>query len=392
MDIKGLERKIKNKIWAWTKDHFYPQRVKDSPLVRNINYDSLDSQKRALICYTPNIFFQSLDIKTLGRTLPIEIFKLIKILSEFGFCIDIISVNDLRALEFVKSTKYFLIFGFGDTFFQITRLQPDALSVFYVTENHPEFSGREEMRRLDYFYERHKRKGTIQRSGRFYKSEHVAVKYDHIITMGEIEQFIQYDDPFSIFPTGFLNSEFIFKPKDHLKTRRHFLWLGSSAVIHKGLDLLIDIAGKRTDITLHICGLDQVSRELLAVPTRDNIIDYGFINISSAIFLRIVETCSFSILPSCSEGMATSITTSMMHGLIPVVMKDAGFNRLGENAIFLEDYRIDYLDHMLSVLTESDPSELELLSEKAHSFANRNFTPVVYEENLRFILNEIIGE
>jgi hypothetical protein len=82
----------------------------------------------------------------------------------------------------------------------------------------------------------------------------------------------------------------------------------------------------------------------------------------------------------------------MMHGLIPVVMKDAGFNRLGENAIFLEDYRIDYLDHMLSVLTESDPSELELLSEKAHSFANRNFTPVAYEENLRFILNEIIGE
>ena len=390
MDIKGVEIKIKNKIWTWTKDYFYPQRVKDSPLVRNINYDGLGNQKRALICYTPNIFFQSIDIKTIGRTLPIEIFKLIKILSEYGFCIDIISVNDIRALEFVKSTNYFLIFGFGETFYEITRFQPDALSVFYVTENHPEFSMREEQKRLDYFYERHKRKGTIQRSGRFYKSEHVAVRYDHIIAMGEIEQFgQQYENPFSICPTGFLNSDFIFKSKDHLKTRRHFLWLGSSAVIHKGLDLLVDIAGKRTDITLHICGLDEVSRDLLALPARSNIIDYGFVNVNSETFLRIAEACSFSILPSCSEGMATSITTSMLHGLIPVVMKDAGFNRLGENAIFLEDYRIDYLDRMLSVLVESDPSELESLSEKVHAFAIKTFTPAVFEENLRFILNEI---
>jgi len=393
MFIKEIGKKIKDSIWDYIKDCFYPHRVKDSTIIKNINYNCQDNQKRALVCYFSNIFFQNIDRRTLGRTIPFEIFKLVKIFTEFEYCIDIISINDLRALEFIRSNSYYLIFGFGETFYRITQLQPNALSVYYVTENHPEFSFREENKRLDYFFERHKIRASIQRSGRFYKTEHLAVKYNHIIAMGEIEHFTnQYEKPYSIYPTGLLNCDFVFRPKDHITTRKHFLWLGSSAVIHKGLDLIIDIARQRDDITFHICGLDTLARKLLAIPKKCNIIDYGFINIQSETFLKIVETCSFSILLSCSEGMATSITTSMLHGLVPVVMRNAGFNRLGDNAIFLDDYRIDYLNDMLSRLAEYDPSDLELLSEKIRAFASRNFNPEAYEKTMRSILLEIIQE
>jgi len=391
LNIKQIERKIKDRIWSYSKDRFYPNRIKDSPLIKNINYDILGYQKRALVCYSPHYYFQDIDIQTLGRTIPFEIFKLIKILSELGFCIDIISVNDIRALDYVGSVDYSLIFGFGETFFKITQLQPKAKSIFYVTENHPEFSLREETKRLDYYYERHKRKASIERSGRFYRVEHVAVKYDHVITLGEAEQFAgQYEKPYSLFPTGFLNSRFVNKPKDHYVTRRHFLWLGSSAVIHKGLDLLIDIFRERNDITLHICGLNPKSRRLLAVPQKNNIIDYGFVNINSEQFLKIVDACSFSILPSCSEGMATSITTSMLHGLIPIVMKDAGFNRLENYAIFLDSFKIDYLNEMFSRLVEYEMTDLGIFSEQVRVFASENFNPAAYEERLRSILIETI--
>jgi glycosyltransferase involved in cell wall biosynthesis len=212
-----------------------------------------------------------------------------------------------------------------------------------------------------------------------------------IIALGEIEHYRkQYEKPYSIFPTGFLNSDFVFKHKNHVDARSHFLWLGSSAVIHKGLDLLIDVFRERDDITLHICGLDQLSRELLDIPKRSNIIDYGFISINSDTFLNIAGACSYSILPSCSEGMATSVTTSMLHGMVPVVIKDTGFNRLGEYAIFLDDYKVDYLDDMLSRLAKIDPSELEVLSQKVRAFACRNFSPEAYENQLRSILAEII--
>lgn len=393
IDFRLFERKIQNRIWGYFKDNFYPQRIKDSPIVKNLNFDSLDHQRRALVCYSPQYYFQSIDILNLGRTIPFEIFKLIKILSEFGFCIDIVSVNDMRSLDYVKSNNYSLIFGFGEMFYKMTQLQPEAQSIFYVTENHPEFSLREETKRLDYFKERHKRKkALIERSGRFYKPEHVSVKYDHVIILGEAEQFAsQYDKPFSLFPTGFLNAKFINKPKDHIYTRRHFLWLGSSAVIHKGLDLLIDIMRERDDITLHICGLNPKSRSLLEVPQKRNIIDYGFVNINSEEFLKIVDTCTFSILPSCSEGMATSIATSMLHGLIPVVMKDAGFNRLGTNAIYLDSFKIDYLSKMLSQLVDYDIEDLRIFSEKVQLFAAQNFNPSAYEQSLRSILSEIIN-
>lgn len=391
--MSDIEGKIKDRIWRFVRDRFYPYRVKDSPLVLNINYNCSYSQKRVLICYLPHFYFQTIDLSTIGRTIPFEIFKIVKILSEFGYSIDLISVNDTKALDIIKGNRYSLIFGFGETFLKMTQLQPTALSVFYVTENHPKFSFIEEKKRLDYFYERHKRKASIERSGRYYTTHHVAVTYDHIIAMGEVEQFSdQYERVYSIYPTGFLNSDFVFKHKDHINTRKHFLWLGSSAVIHKGLDLLIDIMTTRDDITLHICGLDPKGRKLLDVPQKSNIVDYGFVNINSDTFLKIVEKCSFSILPSCSEGMATSITTSMLHGLIPVVIKDTGFNRLGENAIFLDDYRIEYLNEMVSKLAEYELDELELLSKKVFEFASKNFKVEAYEKEFRSILLEILKD
>ncbi|MHC1733000.1 MAG: hypothetical protein AB9888_13360 [Bacteroidales bacterium] len=392
ISLLEIEKKIKDRIWRYAKDHFYTQRVKDSPLIENLNYDGLNNHKRVLICYLTHIYFQKIDLHTIGRTIPFEIFKLVKIFSDYGYCIDIISVNDLQALEIIRSNSYSLIFGFGETFYLMTKLQPEAVSIFYVTENHPEFSYKAEKERLDYFYHRHRKRASIERSGRYYKPDHVAVKYDHLITMGEIEHFTtQYKRVYSIYPTGFLNSDFLFKFKDHRITRKHFLWLGSSAVIHKGLDLLIDIIAQRDDIILHICGLDRNGRQLLIIPQRENIIDYGFVNINSETFLKIVNICSYSILPSCSEGMATSIMTSMLHGLIPVVLRDSGFNRLGEHAIFLDDFKIGYLNNVISKLAEYDPGELSELSEKIQAFASCNFSIEAYEKQMRSIFKEILG-
>lgn len=382
---------IREKLWDFLKEHFYPQRVRDSPLIQNINFNTIDGQKRSLVCYLPHSYFQTIERKTMGRTIPFEIFKLVKVLSEFGFSIDIIAANDLSALELVKSKRYDLIFGFGETFYQITRLQPHALSVLYMTENHPEFSYREEKKRIDYYYERHKKKVPIERSGRFYKLSHLKKRYDHVIALGELDLLsMDFQNPFAIFPTGIVNPDFNNSPKDHSATRSHFLWLGSSAVIHKGLDLLIDLFTMRDDVTLHVCGLDQHARKILAFPNKKNIIDYGYVHINSEKFLKIVDKCSYSVLLSCSEGMATSITTSMMHGLIPVVLRDTGFNRLGENAIFLDDYRIDPLDQEISSLADRDPEELAELSAKVYEFALSNFSTEAYERQMRSILEQIL--
>lgn len=387
-----FNKKIKNRIWLYLKDIFYDQRITDSDLVQNINYDCTDNQKRLLICYRANGYFTDME-KRLGRTVLYEIFKIINVFSELNYCIDLIDCNNNKPLELIKNKTYDVIFGFGENFYQTSKQQPSAVSILYMTENHPAFSLAEEKKRLDYFHKRRGKNAKIQRSGEFYKLYHFDIKYSYVIAMGELEPLkYQYPHPKTIYPTGIINPNFTHKEKDQASSRKHFLWLGSKGAIHKGLDILIDIFVNRDDITLHVGGLTKQEREEIDFPKRSNIIEYGHIDIKSDLFLKIVDTCSFIILPSCSEGCATSVLTGMLHGLIPVVMKDAGFNRLGQYAIFLEDYKIDNIDPKLTELSTEAPEALNSFSKKIFDFAAKNFINSSFETNFRTIVRDLLNK
>lgn len=390
MKISNYKTKIKNKIWTIIRDHFYFNRIIDSKVVQNINYNGSNIQRRVLISYSAEGYFINLETN-IGRTVLNEIFKIINVFSEMGYSIDIIDCNDVNTIKIVSGKKYEIIFGFGENFYKATNINPKAISILYMTENHPFFSFQEEKKRLDYFNMRHGKHIEMQRSGKYYKLHHLDKKYSQVIALGEIELLKnQYKDPYSIFPTGIINTQFNYTIKNHQLTRKNFLWLGSSGAIHKGLDLLIDIFKSRDDITLHICGFTKQDKKLLDIPQRKNIIEYGHINIKSGIFLNIVNTCTYIILPSCSEGCATSILTGMLHGLVPIVMKNAGFNKLEDNVFFLNDYRIEYIDNQLSELANATSEELNVFSKKVFDFARENFIISEFEMNFRKIILDII--
>ena len=389
--MNGLKEKIDKRIWRIIKDYFYLQRIADTQIIQNINYSSNNDQKKVLICYLTFSFLHNWEDAKIGRTQTFEILKIVNLFSAFGFSIDIVAWNDIKVLDLVKSKKYYLIFGFGETFYQMTTLQPEAISILYMTENHPEFSYQEEKKRLDYYYSRHGKKLKLTRSGKFYKLHQFSRAYSHVISLGETSLLCkQYSDPYFIFPTGLINPTYNFKSKDHIQARKNFIWLGSTGALHKGLDLLLDIFNQRDDIVLHICGLEKKEKRRLKVPIRKNIIDYGHIDINSNVFLGLIEKCSFIILPSCSEASSTSITTGMLHGLIPAVTKDAGFNRLGKNAIFLEDFHLSYLGEKIDEISNLDPVELDNFSHQVYDYARRTFTIQVFEDNFRNIIQDIL--
>lgn len=384
--------KAKNKLWRVLKDFFYYQRIDEFPFVVNINYIPNTYQRKALICYQTNCYFKNLDSVQQSRTLPFEILSIINVFVDSDYIVDLINCTEKKIPKPILDRKYDYIFGFGESHYIMTNLQPEATSVIYMTENTPEFSYREEQKRLDYYFERHGKRHKIVRSGMFYKKYHLEKPYNFIITLGDPELLLEmYPSPLSIFPTGLLNSNFVFGFKNHEKARKNFLWLGSLGAIHKGLDLLIDTFIEKDDLVLHICGLSKSEKKMLKVPSRKNIIDHGYIFINSDDFLKIAEECSFIILPSCSEGCSTSILTGMLHGLIPVVMKDAGFNRLGGNAVFLESYKIDYIVSRITELSDLDPDALAQFSRKVYEFARRNFIISAFSQNIRKILKYNIG-
>lgn len=391
MTFAEFVNRIRNKIWPFLKNFFYHQRLEEFPYVMNIGYDAEKEKRKALICYQDNCFFTNLDMTATRRTQPYEIITIVNAFVDAGYIVDIVDCSESRIPEQIRSRRYDLIFGFGESFYQATNLNPDAVSVLYMTESPPEFSFREETKRLDYYFERHGRRNKIIRSGKFYKKHHLEKVYSYVITMGET--FLlkdKYPDPISISPTGLSNPDFVFKSKDHSVTRKQFLWLGSLGAIHKGLDILLDIFAQQDEMTLHICGLSKYEKRLLRVPARNNIVDHGYVFIHSDDFLEIVNKCSYIILLSCAEGCSTSILTGMLHGLVPVVMKDTGFNKFGENVILFEDYMVEYVTEKLKNLTEYDPVKLSILSRKIFDYANSNFTISEFNKNFRSILNTIL--
>ena len=208
MKISTISTKTKDKIWFCFKDNFYFHRIKDSKIVQNINFDSTYNQKKLLICYLATGYFVNIE-KTHGKTMIHEIFMIVKIFSELGYCIDVIDCNDIQSIKLVSDKKYDVIFGFGESFYQIVKLQNEAISILYMTENHPVISYREEKKRLDYFNTRHGRHIKMERSGNFYKLHHFNIEYSYIITLSETEPLLHhYKKPYSIFPTGVIYPEF----------------------------------------------------------------------------------------------------------------------------------------------------------------------------------------
>jgi len=390
MRPQEFKNKIKNKIWRNIKDLFYEQRVTDSAVVQNINLSTARKQKKAVISYVTFSHFADWENNNIGRTQPFEVLSMVKVLSELDYAIDIVGYHDLKALQYLKLKNYDLIFGFGEAFYQLTLLHPQAISILYMTEHHPDFTRIEEQKRLDYFYERKNKRAKTVRTGNFYWDQHMKRKYSHVLTMSEVEPFLdKYEKPFPLFPSGIENKNFEFRPKNHDSSKTNFLWFGSYGAIHKGLDLLLDVFEKRDDIVLHIAGFYEDDRKIVTLPNKKNIIDYGYIDVHSERFIELMDRCTFSILPSCSEGCSTSITTTMRHGLIPIVMKNAGFDRLGPNAIFLEDFTIDYINRQLTNISNEDSSDLAKSSEIAFYFAQENFSIQAFENRFGAILNEI---
>jgi len=114
-------------------------------------------------------------------------------------------------------------------------------------------------------------------------------------------------------------------------TRRqnHFLFFAGTGNVGKGLDILLEAFLKRPDITLHIA--TTIDQEILTaygsqLYSAPNIILEGFIPIRSARFKKLTSLVSFVVLPSASEGTATSVTTCMRAGLIPLVTEESGID------------------------------------------------------------------
>ena len=267
---------------------------------------------------------------------------------------------------------------------------PNAYVIEYFTENPYWYSKQEEKKRNDYFFQRTGKKLELQRTGRYYyrADEELA---DAIICMGNPKYFDRCNVPvYRIIPSAFKNIKYVETYTCRKITT--FLVFGSEGLVHKGIDLLLEVFSKHLEWNLIVCGKtfkDECKALKINIPS--NVHYYGFVDVGSQEFLDLCQLCGFILLPSCSEGTSTAVETAMRHGLIPIVMSNMIIDEPEKYFYTFHGFHLDQIEETLIKVLELSAEDYQKLSKEISSYANDRYSLERYTNDFRKIIESIIG-
>jgi glycosyltransferase involved in cell wall biosynthesis len=256
------------------------------------------------------------------------------ILTALGYGVDVYQY--CRAIP-VKTSGYELIFGFGDAYERTFQSSYAGRRIYYSTAAAPAVQDYAEADRIRAVQRETGVALKLRRmANRTWPASHCLS--DLIVTSGNqwtANTLSAFGPPVVRVPVTYI------EPVASDRSRRlqsHVLWFGSSGAIHKGLDLAIGaIEQLRGAGHLHICGPTEREEDFwTAYETRirdnPNITYHGYVDVRSDEFRRVLETATFVLAPSCSEGGGSACLTCVAAGLVPIAADSS--------SIDLEDFGI----------------------------------------------------
>ena len=301
-----------------------------------------------------------------------ESYEISKVLNSFGFVVDIIdrtaTLPDIQ--KYVRDEyDFFIGLGVGDSgryFADIGEITQKAIRVLYAMGPEPDLSNKITKARHNYFRLRHpnipimdRRIITAVDTKRLYSS------IDAIITVGNdfsYGSYLGFGKPVEkIFLTTYPGLHFD-ESEASRKSPKKFLYFGGNGNIVKGLDLVIEVFAKQPDLELYIgAAPNEEDFNAFARPIINqskNIHWLGFVDVSGKLFEKVTRECGYVILPSASEGCATSVTTCMRRGLVPVVTAEAGVE-LGDFGYLIPEGNLESVEKTVNLAASSSTEELK---------------------------------
>jgi len=356
--------------------------------------------KRVLMVTQPAVFK-----KTLPKyhTSLYESFEVAKIYDSMGYMVDYTTDNHTR----VNLSSYDVIHGGRKIMAEVWRQNIPAKTIFFSPGAHPFYCFEATVKKNLQVREREGR--WLTTSSR-YLNELLLGYYvdnfvDHVIVYGNqyvLDQYLKYDtrkERYSLLPAFYFDCH---QPdiahKDYDKVRHSMCWFGSLGLIHKGLDVAIDIALAHPEVTLHICGATKREKEFWnyyspLIKGKSNIIDHGFVNIESQEFVEIMSQCAFMINPSISEGGAPATLNVVANGgLIPICNKACGFDLPKEATCIVDEISYEAFEEMTLSAMKLPGTELRKQAERICSYIREHNTLDNYRENMSIILHQCLQE
>ncbi len=329
-----------------------------------------------LLSYLPRKISNKPDAELFGNQLYAN--YLPRILKDCGYEVDYIDWQDT---SFKPSKPYALFIGHGG--YNFTKYAPHASkSIYFSTGFYWKEFNRLEDERFEALYQR--RGVRLQPDRRIETDEESALKMaDGIITLGNEVTRASHEDFKNVYAIGGMTAQVgqDLGKKEYEAGRKHFLFYSGDGAVHKGLDLLIE-AFSGTDLQLHICYrgdmiFENVYHQELELP---NFHYYGKVDIHGDKFKELINLCDWIISATCCEGCPSSILECMVHGLIPVVTKNASVNMSLFGFYILDN--IEHIKDFVAEVPKYDNKTLQVLSIEAQGKSQTYYSSAAF--SLRF--------
>lgn len=274
------------------------------------------------------------------------------------------------------------------------KLNPDCVKIFHVDIANMVFRNAAECSRL---LELQQRKGITLRPQR-YEVPNLGIEYaDYATVLGNdftVSTFKYANKPMFQIP---ISSSFVYpypEEKDFAAVRNNFLWFGGSALVLKGLDLVLEAFAEMPEYHLTVCGPisnDQefekaFHKELYETP---NIHTHGWIDVSSPDFLKVTNNCLGLVYPSVSEGQAGAVITCLQAGLIPILSYESGVD-VHNFGVILANLSLTEIKATVRKIANLPVEDLKLMSRQAWEYARTNHTKEKFAQAYRSAVEQII--
>ena len=388
--IRLLRERIATNVSYW---------MSDKTMRRNV-FGKKNYHKRVLMVSTPEAFKKNLPKY---HTNLYEFHEIGCIFDRMGYIVDVTTDHNTR----INLSKYNVIFNGRKVQAEVWHQNIHAKTIFYTPGAHPLFRNEATVQKNLCIK---REKGIWLTTSSRYIDDLLLEYYvdnfaDHVITCGNqyvLDQYLKYDtrkERYSLLPAFYFDCH---KPdiahKDWNKVHHSICWFGSLGLIHKGLDICIDLALAHPEITLHICGASMREKEFWKyygpkIKGKTNIINHGFINIESQEFVDIMSECAFVVHPSISEGGAASVLNVVANaGLIPVCSKACGLDLPEDGSVIVEEVTYEAFESAILDVMNLPVDKLKEMAISACRYVREHYTLDNYRANMSKILQKCVND
>jgi glycosyltransferase involved in cell wall biosynthesis len=320
---------------------------------------------------------------------------------EMGYIVDGVRWDDQ---VFLPQRDYDVVF---DIYINLVRwlpyLKTNTIKLLHCTGSDPYYQNSAELQRIDALT---RRRAGLYVPKRFVphpdRSRHALYLADACSLLGTEHTLrtypLEYHAKIQLITVSASKLGTTIKTSDRLvPAEREFLWFFGAGVVHKGLDLVLEVFAHHPEWVLNVVGPVSDEADFVALYHHElyelnNIRYNGRLTPSSEEFRAIASRSFCFIAPSCSESLSSAVVTCLNVGLFPIISRDTGVTLPDGCGVYLETNSIDEIEQSVRLVFSLPDQELAHQIATIQNFAAQSFSRERFRADVAKFLSAVLGK